>query len=471
MTDTIEVRIEKLVYGGEGLGRVEGQAVLVPLVLPGELVAAEPLKREPRLIRARLGRLLEPSPHRIQPGCPYFGQCGGCQYQHMDYPRQLREKASILRETLLRVGKLEAPEPELLASEPWNYRNRTRFKFEKRAGEFRLGYFEMGSHRLLAIERCPIASPRINALIPQLYELGRRPDFGEGAGEIEAFANHDDSELLLAATGESAAAGWPETLVSAAREIVPGMISLGVRMARGGAAPAPTPASGSSRARRQRWTPAPLRTYGRGHILYRAAGIDFRVSHGSFFQTNRFLVEKMAAAAIEGLEGETAFDLFSGVGYFAFPLARRFARVVAVESNPLAVHDLDSNRVRAQASNIAVIEGGIEEFLAGPPAVPRAGGAAHTRGPQRPSAEMSLGSTRPDLVLLDPPRVGVGQRGAERLASLGAHTIVYVSCDPATLARDLAVLAGRGYRLESLKLVDLFPQTFHIESVAMLRMK
>lgn len=469
MTDTIEVRIEKLVYGGEGLGRVEGQAVLVPLVIPGELVAAEPVRREPRLVRARLGRFLEPSPDRIQPACPYFGQCGGCQYQQMGYERQLREKASILRETLLRLGKLEAPEPELLASEPWNYRNRTRFRFEKRAGNFRLGYFEMGSHRLLAIERCPIASPRINAVIPQLYELGRRPDFGEGTGEIEAFANHNDSELLLTAAIEPAAARWPETLVSAAREIVPGMISLGVRMARGEVGETSTPAIGSSRARRQRWTPAPLRTFGRGHILYRAAGIDFRVSHGSFFQTNRFLIERMAEAATEGLEGETAFELFSGVGYFALSLARRFARVVAIESNPSAVHDLDSNRVRAQAANIEVIQASIEEFFADPSAGKRVGGAA--RAPRQPRAEPPRGTVRPDVVLLDPPRAGVGRRDAERLASLGARTIVYVSCDPATLARDLAVLAARGYRLESLKLVDLFPQTFHIESVAMLRMK
>jgi 23S rRNA (uracil1939-C5)-methyltransferase len=452
----IDVRIEKLVYGGEGLGHVEGQALLVPFVAPSELVTVEPMKREARLLRARLLNVVEASPDRTEPGCPYFGRCGGCQYQHLQYEAQVREKRAILREVLQRVGKLDSPEPAALTSPPWNYRNRTRFRFEKSDGVFRLGYFMMASHRLLPIEKCPISSPRINTLITELYELGKRPDFAEGQGEIEVFVNHEDSELLLTVTSEQR---WPETLVSAAREIIPGMPSLGTRRPQ----PAPQKRAGRSPQRPSsgRFEPD-LHVFGKGHILYRAAGADYRVSHGSFFQTNRFLVEQMAATATEGLEGEIVLELFSGVGYFALPLARRFAHVVAVESNRSAVKDLDSNRARVKAANIEVIQAGAEEFLHGPTRS-EPGGRARGHQPAR-----SRQPFRPDVVLLDPPRAGLGKESTEKLASLGARSIVYVSCDPATLARDLAVLAARGYAIESLTLLDLFPQTFHIESVVRL---
>ncbi len=426
----IDVRIEKLVYGGEGLGRLEGRAVLLPRVLPGERVAAVPVKEEPRLIRARLSEVLEPSPARIAAECPYFTRCGGCHYQHADYQDQLRYKAAILQETLSRIGKIAAPEPELIPSVPWNYRNRTQFKTEKRGDSFRLGFFELGSRRLVPVELCPISSPRINEIIPQLQELGKRPDFPPGSGQIEVFVNHDDSGVLVNASGHSA---WPETLVSALRELLPDLVSLAVTA--GPDRPGAAALSGTTR------------VFGRGHLFYRAGGREYRVSHGSFFQTNRFLAETLARAATEGLEGNTALDLYSGVGYFALHLAPKFRRVVAVESNPASIRDLESNRHRAAAEHVEPVHAAVEEFL-------------EKQELQRPA--------RPDAVLLDPPRSGLGKGAAERLAALGAPTIVYVSCDPSTLARDLARLIAHGYRLARLRLVDLFPQTFHIETVATL---
>lgn len=419
---TMEVRIEKLVYGGEGLGRLEGRVVLLPLVLPGERVAAVAVKEEPRLVRARLSQVLEPSPQRVAGECPYFTRCGGCHYQHAGYQDQLRYKAAILQESLLRIGKITAPEPDLVPSIPWNYRNRTQLKTEKRGDSFRLGYFELGSHRLLPVELCPISSPRINELIPQLWELGKRPDFPAGKGEIELFVAHNDSGVLINASGQ---APWPETLVSATRERIPDLASLAV-------------AQGPDR---------PARVYGRAHLIYRAGGIDYRVSHGSFFQINRFLAETLAAAATDGLEGDTALDLFSGVGYFALRLAAKFHRVIAVESNPSSIRDLESNRNRAGASHLEPVKATAEEFL-------------HRKASQRCVF---------DVVLLDPPRAGLGKEAAQRLAALGPSTIVYVSCDPATLARDLARLLAAGYQLERLQLIDLFPQTFHMESIARLR--
>ncbi len=422
MAGALDIRIEKLVYGGEGLGRIEGRAVLVPLVLPGERVAAQPVKEQPRLIRARLEQVLEPSPGRIPPGCPYFTRCGGCHYQHTGYEQQLRHKAAILRESLQRIGKIAAPEPEVTPSPPWNYRNRTQFKTEKRSGTLEIGYFEMGSHRLLPVDLCPISSPRINALIPQLRELGKRPDFPGGSGEIEAFVSHDDASVLLNVT---ALGPWPETLVGAAREIIPDLASLSVSEPAG----------------------RPPRVFGRGHILYRAAEMDFRVSHGSFFQTNRLLADSFAQQAVDGLAGDTAVELFSGVGYFTLRLARAVRRVIAVEANPAAVRDLESNRNRAGAQNIDSQAVSSAEYL---------------------EKRAARKQPRPDAVFLDPPRAGLGRRAAEHLAALGAPAIVYVSCDPATLGRDLAALIAHGYRLARLRLVDLFPQTFHIESIATL---
>jgi 23S rRNA (uracil1939-C5)-methyltransferase len=187
--------------------------------------------------------------------------------------------------------------------------------------------------------------------------------------------------------------------------------------------------------------------FGRGNLLYRAGGFTYRVSHRSFFQTNRFLAETMPARATAGLKGKVALDLFCGVGYFAVPLARAFERVIAVESNPAAVRDLESNRQRARAENIEPVEQAAEQFL------------ASWQAERRPA---------PGLVLLDPPRSGLGHGAAEKLAAIGAPQILYVSCDPSTLARDLVPLLAAGYRFERLTLVDLFPQTYHIESIAAL---
>jgi 23S rRNA (uracil1939-C5)-methyltransferase len=412
MTMAIELTIEKLVYGGEGLGRVEGRVVLTSLVLPGERVAVEPFREDPRLVRARLKEVLEASPQRITPHCPYFGRCGGCHYQHASYEDQLKFKAAIVAENLKRLGKLqESPEPEILAGEPWAYRNRTQFKVHKRGGHLDLGFFRAGSQQLLAVDECPISSPGINSLIPVLKSLGGRPDFPEGPLQVEVLDG--GAQVLLNIEG---AAQFPETLVSAFREHVPALASMAVAG----------------------------RIYGAGHVVYEAAGFRFRISHGVFFQTNRYLVEKLAAAALEGLSGSAALDLYAGAGYFTLPLARQFGKVVAVESQAAAIRDLNSNLSHASLENVETVRSSTEDFL------------ARKHLPQV------------DAVLLDPPRAGLEKAAAERLAALGAPRVVYVSCDPATLARDLGRLVSSGYKLQRLLLVDLFPQTFHIESVAFL---
>ena len=414
----IQATIEKMVYGGEGLARVQGQVLLAPMVLPGELVEIQPVKDDRRLLRGRVTKILETSPHRIAAACQYFAQCGGCHYQHAPYEDQLRFKADILVETLRRIGKLDAPEPEIVSGEPWAYRNRAQFKAVKRGRDFHIGYLEAASNRLVDIEACPIVSPAINALLPELREVGQRSDFKNGTAEIEIVDG--GGEILITVRSDER---FPDTLVTALRERVPSLVSIARGDAQGGF----------------------FKLWGSGHVTCPASGFGYRVSHGVFFQVNRFMADALAEVSTRDLSGNLALDLYSGAGYFTLPLARRFAKVEAVETNSAAVRDLRANCAIAKIENVGTHRVATTDYLAG------------YDGPV------------PDAILLDPPRAGLGPGGAKHLAKLGAPTIVYVACDPPTLSRDLALLVAAGYKLEKVFMVDLFPQTFHIESVVILR--
>jgi 23S rRNA (uracil1939-C5)-methyltransferase len=381
------------------------------------VVEVEPARDDPKLLRGRASRIVDASPRRVEAPCPYFAKCGGCHYQHAPYEDQVRFKAEILVETLRRIGKLTPPDPEVVSGEPWQYRNRVQFKVVKRGKEFHLGYLEAASNRLVDLEKCPIASPAINDLIPQIKELGIRPDFPNGPSEIEIVDGA--GEILITVRSEGR---FPETLVSAFRERLPALVSLARADAQGGF----------------------FRLWGRGFAICRAARFDFRVSHGVFFQVNRFLADSLAEIATRHLDGNSAFDLYAGAGYFTIPLARKFSKVTAVEANPAAVRDLRANCTRAQFDHVDAQRASISEFL-----------AQHR--------------SKPDVVLVDPPRAGLDKGVARRLAAVESPAIVYVSCDPPTLARDLAALTAADYRIEKIYMVDLFPQTFHIEAVVILR--
>ena len=362
-----ELSFEKWVYGGDALGRWEGQVVLAPYLVPGETARVEVEREEKGLLRARPLEILTPAPQRVPPPCPYFGRCGGCHYQHTGYDYQLEQKQAILREMLRRVGKMEPPETiDVIAGEPWGYRNRVHLHVR----EGRIGYLEAGSHTLCAIDACPIASPRINQALRESLEGGSLPPRVES---VELFTDDQD---VLATSGVSD---------------------------------------------------------------YQVGAESYRISRYSFFQVNRFLTEALVARVVGEQSGEAALDLYAGVGLFSLPLARRFGSVTAVESGGAAHRDLQFNAQRAGVSVRA----------------------------ERMEAEQFLGSLdrTPDFVLADPPRAGLGKGVVRHLLRLRAPRVTIVSCDPATLARDLAPLAGAGYRIERMTLVDLFPQTFHIETV------
>jgi len=427
--------IEKLIYGGDGLARTppdadgRSMAVFVPFVLPGERVEAEITQVKPGFARGSVVRLVEASPERVEARCPYFQQCGGCHYQHIPYERQVEFKSEILRETLRRIAKVELKtEIKLHRSPPWNYRNRTRLQVRTEP-EFALGYYRLGSHELLPVRECPICSPLINRVIARVVELG-------GCGcpaaveELELFADAADERLLAwAFCGRGAQKEellrWAAALLREVPEIV-GMTFFASRRR----SEEDAPAEG-----------APLAQMGARAIDYRVGGREHRVSAGAFFQVNRHLIDELVSVVTAGAAGEVALDLYAGVGLFAGALARSFHHIFAVEASQTSHADLGQN----SPANVKAVRARTENYLKDTP-----------------------GRERPDWIVLDPPRCGVGKSASRKLVELGAPRIRYVSCDPATLARDLALLLAGGYRIEEAHLFDLFPETFHLESVLLL---
>src|SRR5580658_4871182 len=441
--------MEKLIYGGDGLARLpagsdgnkaggRGKAVFVPFVLAGEKIEAVITEEKPGFARANAGTIVEPSPHRIPPPCPHFGRCGGCQYQHISYEHQLEIKKEILRENLRRIAKLDLQcEIQAHPSPPWNYRNRSRLQVETRPG-FAAGYFKLSSHELLPVEECPISSPLINRGIAALWQAGRAGKAVEGVREVEFFAtadsNGNETKLLLEflcapEARRSAVRAWAEELCAAMPEIA-------------GVAAFREP---------QKGVQEPLVTVGASELTYQTKTAAYRVSAGSFFQTNRFLTDELIKIVTAGRSGELALDLYAGVGLFSTALACNIRHIISVESSQTAAADLQYNlpvngkAVQAPAAHYLIeAESGRAAKAAFP--VPQ----------------------KPDLIVVDPPRSGLGDPVAHALASAGAPQLTYVSCDPATLARDLVPLQAAGYRVEQVHLVDLFPQTYHLESVLQL---
>jgi 23S rRNA (uracil1939-C5)-methyltransferase len=425
----MQLKIEKLVYGGDGLARLPadeqgpGKTVFVPFVLEGEAVEATLAEQKPGFARASLNRVTAAAPDRVKPGCEYFQPCGGCHYQHASYEHQLKIKAEILRETLQRTAKVELPcELQIHPSPEWGYRNRTRFKVQT-APEFALGYYRLRSHQLLPVEQCPISSPLINRAIAAAWERGRLGEIPAVVRELELFADHADEILLIEAYCE------PRISQTDAQAAADKLASI-MREVKGAAAFEVPPAN-------QFVEPKRLAASGGMTIAYRTKRAAYRVSAGAFFQVNRFLIDELAEIVVHGASGQTALDLYAGVGLFSVPLKQSFAQVIAVEASQTSYADLRQNA----GQEVKAVRATTAQYL-----------------------DQASG-IHPDLVVADPPRGGLGENVVRSLARLGAPRITYVSCDPSTLARDLRTLLSLGYRIEGTHLIDLFPQTYHIESV------
>jgi 23S rRNA (uracil1939-C5)-methyltransferase len=391
--------VEKLVYGGDALSRVNGQVMLAPFALPGEEIEVETAPGKGKVLRGFRTRVLTTSPHRVQPGCEYFGRCGGCQYQHADYAYQVEQKASILRETLARLGGISfAAEIGIVGAEPWQYRNRVQLHFEGNC----VGFHQAESHKLCEITHCPISSPKLNQVIGIFSDAIRRPEWPRFLRGLEVFTNEADVQLNITDTTRPVASRF----FSWCAEMIDGIVS--------------------------------------DALEYEADGRHLRVSRGTFFQVNRFLIDALINEVTAPYQGEAVVDLYAGAGLFSLPLSRRFENVIAVERGSSAYRDLEFN-ARSEPERLSTEQASTDEFL-------------------------RRLETPPDLMVADPPRAGLGPEVTAELLRIRAAKLVIVSCDPSTLARDLKVLTT-AYDVQRVILLDLFPQTFHFETVVHLELK
>ncbi len=420
---SVLVQIEKPIYGGDFLARVEGKATFVPLALPGEQARVRIVEEKKGYASAEVEEILTSAPNRIGPGCRHFGICGGCQYQHTDYESQLGFKESILRETLQRGGVQPPAKIDVVAGDPWRYRNRIRLAFDS-AGN--LGYRARRSHAIVPISECPIASPLLVDAARSATEILHSLKTTFHPTEISLFANADETQLLTTLFVQNGATPSIDNFAEALKKSVPAVN--GVQAIAAGHAGQ---------------TDQLIAEWGNTTLTYHAGGIDYQVGHGAFFQVNRWLLDELLARVTGGRHGSLAWDLFAGVGLFARRLAEKYAQVIAVESAPDSTQTLNKNLEGTAGKGITT---DVSAFLIG-----------------KTSRE------RPDLVVVDPPRTGLGTEATSLLSSVGAHSLMYVSCDPATLARDLRTLIEAGYTLHNITLVDLFPQTFHLETVVELQ--
>lgn len=378
----------------------------------------------------------------VTPRCPHFGSCGGCQHQDIAIETQLSLKRETLHNLLHNAGVAAPNTIEIHAAEPYGYRNRIRLRLESVNGALRFGYNERGTTTFLPITTCPIAAPALwhtaEALLAAASDDRDAAFWLNAANEVELFCNHDATQLqltLLCAPRTKSPQGSFVRALKAFRKHAPkGITLVGI------GAIASDPRTGP--------TGRVLAEDGAAGLNYRVGEETYWITRGGFFQVNRFLLEELVplVCSLNGVarSGTLAWDLFSGVGLFSRVLARNFAQVTAVEANPTAIGDLRSS-FRKLGPSYTAIESTVIDYL----------------------RKATLQRERPDLVVLDPPRAGAGVEACELLLRIAPNSIVYVSCDPTTLARDLAVLQTN-YTLDALHLIDLFPQTSHLEAIAIL---
>jgi 23S rRNA (uracil1939-C5)-methyltransferase len=421
---------QKLIYGGEALGHHQGRTVLVPRALPGERLEVEEARTAKGVVHARLLRVLQASPDRVASRCPYFGRCGGCQYQHLAPEHQAATKREILRETLGRIGKITwESEIRVHAAQPWNYRNQAQLKVARQPdGQVVLGFFEAESHRVFPVDVCLILSPRLNTILAQLRSAEWSRLLGK-CREVELLADDRDERVAVTLRGRLSPAEAEATACDMLSRLR-GVVSVAAE------------------------TVGKPKVFGEPKLEYAVGDFRYRISPGSFFQASRFLLPELVARVTSDEAGSPAtvvsgrqtlaLDLFAGVGLFTLPMARRFTQVVGVEASATAAADLAANAEAHALQNVRAISATTFDFL------------------------RRFAQSEPDLVVLDPPRAGVGVSTLKLLAASWPWRIYYASCSPPTLARDLAYLLGRGYRLNSIEMFDFFPQTFHLESLVRL---
>ncbi len=439
----VTLDIDRLAYGGRGVGRADGFVVFVPGTTPGDRVRARPWRVKRGYAEADLVAVEAPSPHRTPPPCPHFGPCGGCVWQHVVYEAQVAAKESIVRESLTHLaGATDVPvRPIITMADPWRYRNKMEFTFHPSGvlGLHRRGAFD----RITPIESCLLQSHAANGILSAVRAFAAE-------SELSRYAPRERTGLLrqlvireAAATGEIMAAivtTAPE--VPALRALAERLIASEPRIAGVLHAVNPGVSDGVSFA-------SITVIAGRPYIVDVIDGLRFRIGLETFFQTNTAQAERLVRIVGEFARlggGETVYDLYCGVGTFSLALARQAARVYGVEIAAPAVEAAAENAALNGLANVEFTSGDVRKVL----------------------AALAVRTGRPDLVLLDPPRGGAGGRVMRRVIETEAPRVIYVSCNPTTLAPDLKELLAGGYTVRTVQPIDLFPHTYHVECVALL---
>lgn len=405
---SFEVIIEKLVYGGSGFGRHQGKVVFVPFSVPGDRLLVRPVEDKKTFTRAEIIRILKPGKGRVAPVCPYFANCGGCHWQQLEYSGQIEAKRRILEEIFHHrfPQTRELPITMRGCAHPFGYRSRARVQLRGAGSKASVGFFRTRSHSVQDIENCPLFRPSLNEALSSIRQFKHRIDPDSNPQEMDMACSQEEDLWAVARVGKEQSDSVPTLSGSGKRDEL---------------------------------------------LLKRKVGeFYYSVSASVFFQANDFMVPDLVSVVRESIEGagqDSALDLFAGVGLFSLPLARVFRKVTAVENSPAACRLCSANATAAGITNLKAVCADVVTWM---------------------KSETSSGVPKPDLIILDPPRTGAGEDVMEQILKQEPEIILYVSCDPQTLVRDL-MFSARHYRIDSVEALDMFPQTYHFETVVRLK--
>jgi 23S rRNA (uracil1939-C5)-methyltransferase len=429
LSDTVELEVERIAYGGDGVGRADGLVVFVPWTAPGERVRARIVERHERYARAHLEGVLEPASDRVEPGCPVFGLCGGCQIQHLDRETQLAAKARAVSDAFERIARLPLPRPLVCedAARPWHYRRRATFTWRRTEDAFALGFHAAEDPAAIVdVDACPIFAEAGNVAL-----AGLRESLAGASARSDAPVVEEGRLAVRALPDQDVQAGVFVADAGRARELARACAAMGI---------ATTWGTRTGESGPLVLAPGAPRLASRIEV----GGLKLRVGFDSFLQSDPEAAERLYEAALDGLDarpGQRIIDGYAGIGAMACRLARGGMRVTAIEAHPGAASDLRANAAAAGGEPVHVLE--------------------------LPAERVDWRRPRPDGVVVNPPRSGCARAVLDSIARSSARRLVYVSCDPTTLARDVRRL-GRAWRIDSIRAFDLFPQTGHVETVATL---
>jgi 23S rRNA (uracil1939-C5)-methyltransferase len=405
---SFEITVEKLVYGGMGFGRHQGKVVFVPFSVPGDRMRVRPVEEKKTFIRAETGQILKPGKGRVAPVCPHFVKCGGCQLQQLDYPLQVGAKRQILEEIFYhRFPEARDIAIDMIAcAKPYGYRSRARMQLRGCGAKAVVGFYRFRSHAVEDIESCPLFRTSLNEALSSLRQFKIKVDTDAAPQEMDLACSEEEDTWATAHIGTDADEGVTTLIGTRRREEV---------------------------------------------ILRRKVGdFPYSVTASVFFQANDFMVSELVALVrklAKDCGRNSVLDLFSGVGLFSLPLARQFEKVVAIESSSAACRLCSSNASAAGLGNIRAISADAALWM---------------------KSEEFTALPQFDIIVLDPPRTGAGFDVMDQIRKLSPKTIIYVSCDPQTLIRDIATISPRDYRIDFIRGLDMFPQTYHFETVVRL---